>query len=171
MTTSALLFERPQGTRPPQRNLTRSTIRAVSVLAPTVVVTLSGGGNDNSSTARPTLKRDQVVARLRTIAKYGKGWDGERACPPTKRAIDDAIDLVANLAIDIPFNAAPEPDGSVELIATGPNAKVILVIEGTGMVDVFIKKQKCDVSHAEYRIPRELGSEQALENLLRTALA
>src|SRR5262245_15543096 len=57
------------------------------------------GEETKGAAARATRMRDRVVARLRVLARYSAGWDGEQADAPRPRAIGDAINFVANLGL------------------------------------------------------------------------
>ena len=126
---------------------------------------------DEQSVERATQHRDRLVARLRALAHYGQGWDGEDASQPLRAAIHDAISVVANLTHDVAFHAAPEPDGSIELIAKGSKRKVILVMEGTGTVALFVIEPNHEPLLTEYPVPKFIGGGRELERALRAALA
>jgi hypothetical protein len=126
--------------------------------------------NDERVATRPTSKRDQIVARLRAFTKYGAGWDGDQALPPSKSAIEDAINLVANLTMDVLFVAVPEPEGAIDLIAQDHGKKVILVVEGNHKVSIFVREPSKDLYHQEFDIPRFIGADRRFEQVVRAAL-
>jgi hypothetical protein len=138
--------------------------------APTEISDNREDADNRSDRARPTRKRDHVVARLRTLAKYGAGWDGDRAEPPTREAIDDAIDLVANLTMDVPFVPVPETQGAIELIVQGRDSKVILVVEGNRKVSVFANLNQDNASCEDFDIPMYIGAGKMLERALKALL-
>lgn len=126
--------------------------------------------NDAPATSsRATRARDRVVARLRTLAQYSAGWDGERADAPRAAAIEDAINFVANLGLDRDFAACLEPDGAVDLTLGDANTRLILVFEGDGKVQFYVARPNTPVSHTEFSIPRLIGDgfdiEQALQSI------
>jgi hypothetical protein len=122
-----------------------------------------------ATSSRATRARDRVVARLRTLAKYSAGWDGERADAPRAAAIEDAINFVANLGVDPDFSAGLEPDGAVDLTLGYANTRLILVFEGDGKAQFYVTSPNESVSHTEFPIPLFIGNgldiEQALQSL------
>jgi hypothetical protein len=123
---------------------------------------------DAPESSRATRSRDRVVARLRSLAKYSAGWDGERADAPRAAAIEDAINFVANLGLDPDFSAGLEPDGAVDLTLGYDNTRLILVFEGDGKAQFYVTSPNEPVSHTEFPIPLFIGNGLDIEQALQS---
>lgn len=169
---TALAYQSQPGTLPrnPPKLRWFSDRQPSARTAPTELAD-SDRDDDPHGAARPTSRRDHVVARLRVIANYGAGWDGDQAPSLSKEAIEDAINLVANLAMDLPFVVVPEPEGAIELVARGGGTKAILVLEGNKKVSLFLLQPDNEPSHEEFDIPKFIGAGRTLERILKAALA
>jgi hypothetical protein len=75
--------------------------------------------------------------------------------------------LLTNLTRDFSFSVVPEPDGAVELSTQAPAGRAVLVFEGDGDADVFIRATGASYTCTKIEIPRRIGVDSELLNLLQ----
>lgn len=88
---------------------------------------------------RATRPAERAITAVRSLSRYGAGWDGYGAAAPNQASIRDAVEFLSRTQYDREFKTVLGADGSVTLNVGHGDRAAHLTFEGDAEVSVSTK--------------------------------